>query len=179
MDAGCRPTVNPGNIVLHESEYVRLQAVLAQTQRDLRADLVMLIDRSGQQIAYEGPADGLDLTALTSLSAANLAATDGLARLLGEPDFSVLYHQGRDRSIQISDVARRFSLVVVFDDNVSLGMVRLKVKRATACLEQILYEFMRKQEGSVTITKTTEGSASLCFSDEEIDRLFDFLKSGS
>jgi predicted regulator of Ras-like GTPase activity (Roadblock/LC7/MglB family) len=179
MPAGCRPITNPGNIILHEPEYLRLRAILAEAQRDLRADLVLLIDRSGQQIAHEGPAEGIDLTALSSLAAANLAATDGLARLLGEPDFSILYHQGRDRSIQISDVARRFSLVVVFDDNVSLGMVRLKVKRATIRLEEVLCGFPRKMESAGAGVKKTDGPALLCFSDEEIDRLFNFLKPGS
>jgi predicted regulator of Ras-like GTPase activity (Roadblock/LC7/MglB family) len=179
MPAECRQMPNPGNIVLYEAEYLRIKAVLAITQRELRADLVLLIDRSGQQIACEGPANGFDLTSLSSLAAANIAATDGLARLVGEPDFSILYHQGRERSIQISDVSKKFSLVVVFDDNVSLGMVRLKVKRATAYLEEILGGFMRKMESVGTAPKPASGPAMLCFSDEEIDKLFNFLKPGS
>jgi predicted regulator of Ras-like GTPase activity (Roadblock/LC7/MglB family) len=179
MSAKSRSATNPANIVLHESDHSRLKAVLAATQRDLRADLVLLIDRSGQQIACEGSAEDIDLTALSSLSAANIAATDGLARLLGEPDFAVLYHQGKERSIQISDVARRFSLVVVFDDNSSLGMVRLKVKRATICLEEIIREFLSKMESAASAPKGTDGSTALCFTDEEIDKLFNFLRPGS
>ncbi|MBZ5495490.1 MAG: roadblock/LC7 domain-containing protein [Acidobacteriia bacterium] len=172
--------MNPSNIVLYEAEYLRLKSILAMTQRDLRADLVLLIDRSGQQIASEGPAHGIDMTALSSLAAANLAATDGLARLVGEPEFSILFHQGRRRSIQISDVAKRFSLVVVFDDSVSLGMVRLRVKRATAYLEEILRGFLRKRESAGSASKAAPGSVSpFYFTDEDIDKLFSFLKPGS
>jgi predicted regulator of Ras-like GTPase activity (Roadblock/LC7/MglB family) len=179
MPAGRQPLTDPSNIVLYEAEYLRLKAVLAMTQKDLRADLVLLIDRSGQQIAFEGPARDVDMTALASLAAGNIAATDGLARLVGEPEFSILYHQGKHRSIHISDVAKRFSLVVVFDENVSLGMVRLKVKRATACLEEVFRGFMRKTETVDFTAKAPPGATpSIYFTDEEIDRLFSFLKPG-
>jgi predicted regulator of Ras-like GTPase activity (Roadblock/LC7/MglB family) len=178
MPAGCRPVFNSTNIVLHEAEYRRIKAVLSLTQKDLRAELVLLIDRAGQQIAFDGPAAGIDLTALSSLAAANLAATDGLARQVGEPDFSILYHQGKNRSIQISDVAKRYSLVVVFDDSVSLGMVRLRVKRATAYLEETLSSLMRKTESAGSVGDPASESAPLYFSDEELDKLFNFLKPG-
>ncbi len=172
--------MNPSNIVLYEAEYLRLKSILGMTQKDLRAELVLLIDRSGQQIAFEGPARGIDMTALASLAAANIAATDGLARLLGEPEFSVLYHQGKRRSIQISDVAKKFSLVVVFDDSVSLGMVRLRVKRAKAYLEEAFRGFVRKKESAMPAAKVVAGPASpLHFTDEDIDKLFSFLKPGS
>ncbi len=171
---------NPSNIVLHEAEYLRLKSILVMTQRDLRADLVLLIDRSGQQIASEGPAHNIDMTSLSSLAAANIAATDGLARLVGEPEFSILYHQGKHRSIHISDVARRFSLVVVFDETVALGMVRLRVKRATAYLEEILKGFLRKTEGGGPVTKAAPAAASpFYFTDEDIDKMFSVLKPGS
>jgi predicted regulator of Ras-like GTPase activity (Roadblock/LC7/MglB family) len=169
--------MSPSNIVLYEAEYLRLKSILAMTQRDLRAELVLLIDRSGQQIAFEGPARGIDLTALASLAAANIAATDGLARLVGEPEFSILFHQGKRRSIHISDIAKRFSLVVVFDDSVSLGMVRLRVKRATAYLEEVFRGFMRKTEISGSSPKAASGSTTpLYFTDEDIDKLFNIFK---
>ncbi len=172
--------MNPSTIVLYETEYLRLKSILTMTQRDLRADLVLLIDRSGQQIAFDGPARGIDMTALASLAAANIAATDGLARLVGEPEFSILYHQGKRRSIHISDVLKKFSLVVVFDDSVSLGMVRLRVKRATAYLEEVLRGFMRKTETPGPASKAASGSPPpLYFTDEEIDKLFHVLKPNS
>jgi len=172
--------MNPSNIVLYEAEYLRLKSILVMTQRDLRAELVLLIDRNGQQIAFEGPARGVDMTALASLAAANIAATDGLARLVGEPEFSVLYHQGKHRSIHISEVSKKFSLVVVFDESVSLGMVRLRVKRATAYLEEVLRGFMRKAESAGSAPKPGPASSSpLYFTDEDIDKLFRLLKPNS
>ena len=172
--------MNPSNICLYETEYGRLKSILAMTQKELRAELILLIDRSGQQIASEGPSRNIDMTALASLAAANIAATDGLARLVGEPEFSVLYHQGKRRSIQISDVAKKFSLVVVFDENVSLGMVRLRVKRATAYLEEVFRGFMRRMETPGSATKATPAAVSpIYFTDDDIDKLFSVLKPSS
>src|SRR5512139_863895 len=71
--------MNPSSIVLHEAEFVRLKSILASTQKDLQADLVLLIDRSGQRIASQGSKEDIDQTALASLAAANIAATNGLA----------------------------------------------------------------------------------------------------
>ena len=158
--------MNPSNIVLHEAEYQHLQSILAKMQRELRAELVLLINHSGQQIAFDGPAQDVDLTALASLAAANLAATDGLARLVGEPQFSMLYHQGKHRSIYISDLGQRFSLVVLFDETVSPGLVRWKVKRATTSLEEVFRGFLQKVEGPAT-----RSDSAACFSDEEIEEL--------
>jgi predicted regulator of Ras-like GTPase activity (Roadblock/LC7/MglB family) len=177
LAAADHPITSLNNLTLHEAEYLRIKSILAMTQKDLRADLVLLIDRNGQQIAYEGPAPGIDLTALASLAAANLAATDGLARLVGEPEFSILYHQGKHRSIHISDVAKRFSLVLVFDETVSLGMVRLRVKRATAYLEELLRRFVRKFEVPAGVPKDVKSTKSpFDFSDEDIEMLFKVMK---
>lgn len=168
---------SPRNLFLHKAEYLRLKSILAVTQRDLQADLVLLIDRNGQQIAFEGPAADIDLTALASLAAANTAATQSMAQLVGEQDFSIIYHQGSNRSIHISDVARGFSLVLVFDESVSLGMVRLRVKRATAYLEEVLKGFMRKT-AATPIARTDKGigASPLNFTDEEIEVLFRYMQ---
>lgn len=161
--------MNLSELLLREVEYHRLRGVLAKTQRDLRAALVLLIDRGGHEIASEGKGLGTDHTALAALAAANLAATQELARLVGETEFSIIYHQGRCRSIHVSDVAKRFSLVLVFDDSVSLGVVRWKVKRATASLEEIFRGLLDKPKSA---TATVNAAASPAhFSDAEIDKL--------
>jgi len=164
--------MDSGNIVLQETDYRRLQSILERTQKDLRAHLVMLIDRSGHQIACEGPDQEIDQTALASLAAANVAATNGLAQIVGEPGFSVLYHQGSHRSIHISTVATRFSLVLVFDQTVASGVVRWKVRRATFFLDEILSEVVKMSERQHTSADAAnEPALTTKFTDEEINRL--------
>ena len=150
---------------LHEPEFQRIKAILAKMQKELRADLVLLITRSGQPVVISGAAKGVDYTALAALAAANLAATDGLANIVGEKEFSVLVHQGRQRSLYISDLVKQFSLVVVFDASASMGLVRYRSKRATALLEDVIRDFQNRME------KTETNSINPQFSDEELEEL--------
>jgi predicted regulator of Ras-like GTPase activity (Roadblock/LC7/MglB family) len=157
--------VSANNFNLQETEFRRIQAILTKMQSDLRAQLVLLISRSGQPMVISGPADNIDHTALASLAAANLAATDGLANIVGEREFSVLVHQGSRRSIFISDLLKRFSLVLVFDATASSGLVRYKCKRTTLLLEDVIRDFQRRME------KTESAMSIPQFTDEEIEEL--------
>jgi predicted regulator of Ras-like GTPase activity (Roadblock/LC7/MglB family) len=162
--------MNPDHISLFKAEYQKLKSILGKIQKDLRAHLVMLINRSGHQIASVGPAQDLDSTALASLAAANVAATNGLAQLVGEQGFTVLHHQGSCRSIHISTIGDRFSIVIVFYEPVAVGLVRWKLKRTTAALEDLFRDFAAHQELSESSPEGGAERPSL-FSDDEIERL--------
>jgi predicted regulator of Ras-like GTPase activity (Roadblock/LC7/MglB family) len=150
---------------LHEIEYQRIQAILAKMHKELSAELVMLINRSGQPIVISGSTENFDCTALSSLAAANLAATDGLANIVGEKEFSVLIHQGRQRSLFISDLLKRFSLVLVFDATASSGLIRYKCKHTIFLLEEVIRDFQSRME------KTDTSMTLPQFSDEELEKL--------
>lgn len=159
--------------VLSEPDYQRIKAVLCRIQQELNAELVLLILRSGQQIASEGPVRDVDLTALSSLAAASLAATDGLAQLVGEKEFSVLFQHGRRRSIHISSLDAQFCLVLLLGERVPSGLVRWKVKRASGSLTEALQE--HRKEGAVEddAAQTAAGRSALrYFTDEDIEKLF-------
>lgn len=119
-------------VVMYEEEYAQLKSIIARLCGDANAKFVFLVDRSGQQIAAYGEMLNLDTTSLASLTAGNVAATDGLAHLIGEQGFPVLSHEGERDNIHISIVAGRVILVVIFDERSSLGLVRLRVRRTTA-----------------------------------------------
>ena len=157
--------MNSNTFNLQETDFLRIQAILGKMQRELHAELVMLISRSGQPIVTTGSPEGIDITALSSLAAANLAATDGLANIVGEREFSVLVHQGRQRSLFISDLLKKFSLVLVFDATASSGLVRYKCKRTTLLLEEVIRDFQRR------IEKTESTMLPPQFSDEELEQL--------
>ena len=92
---------------VYEEEFDRLEAALRRLRYDSNARAVFLIDKNGQQIAAAGEVEEFDTTSLASLTAGNVAATDGLAKLIGEREFSVLFHEGQRDHIHISIVARR------------------------------------------------------------------------
>src|SRR5438132_11507862 len=122
------------DLVMYEEEYQQIKDTLQRLQVDSNARVVFLVDKNGQQIAAHGDMRNLDATSLASLTAGNVAATDGLAKLIGEKEFSILFHEGERDNIHISLVAQRVILVVIFDDRSSLGLVLPRVK--TASLER-------------------------------------------
>ena len=83
------------DLVLFEEEIHLLEDVLQRLRHDANARAVFLIDKNGQQIASAGEVENFDSTSLASLTAGNVAATDGLAKLIGEREFSVLFHEGQ------------------------------------------------------------------------------------
>jgi len=105
--------------------------VLQRFLRESHARCALLVDRAGQLVATVGEAPrhgGFDATAFASLTAADFSANDQLAKLIGERDFSTLFHQGERESMYLADVARRVILVVLFDNTTTLGLVRLKLR---------------------------------------------------
>mgnify|MGYP003693998193 CR=1 FL=1 len=98
---------------------------------------MVLVDKDGQQIAVHGELGDLDTTSLASLVAGNVAATGGMAKLIGEDEFPTLSHEGAKESIHIS-VIGRVLLVVVFDDRSSLGLVKLAVQTNLSGISQCL-----------------------------------------
>src|SRR5216110_1003342 len=128
------------DLVMYEEEYQQIKDTLQRLQVDSNSKIVFLVDKNGQHIATHGDMRGVDATSLASLTAGNVAATDGLARLIGEKEFSILFHEGERDNLHISVVGQRVILVVVFDERSSLGLVRLRVKKASAELLEIFNE---------------------------------------
>jgi hypothetical protein len=105
------------------------------------------------------------------LTAGIVAATDGLAKLIGEKEFSILFHEGERDNIHISIVAQRVILVVIFDSRSSLGLVRLRVKKASLELTEV-FEKIVKKISSEKEAGALDDSPFAEITDEDIDSLF-------
>jgi predicted regulator of Ras-like GTPase activity (Roadblock/LC7/MglB family) len=160
------------DLVLYDEEFRKIKESLQRLASDANANVVFLVDKNGQQIAAVGDLTTLDTTSLASLTAGNVAATDGLARLIGEREFSILFHEGERDNIHISIVAQRVILVVIFDERTSLGLVRLRVRRAMAELEKIFADIASKAEREKQSLQADFDSPFAEITDEDIDRLF-------
>ena len=159
----------PADFVLYEDEFRQLEEALRRLRQESNAKAVFLIDKNGQQIASAGEIEQFDTTSLASLTAGNVAATDGLAKLIGEREFSVLFHEGQQDHIHISIVGRRAILVVIFNDRSSLGLVRLRVKRASGDMERIFENMAKKGEAG---ERGGDASPFSEITEEDIDALF-------
>jgi predicted regulator of Ras-like GTPase activity (Roadblock/LC7/MglB family) len=134
--------MNEGNFILREPEYESLLSILRKLMTDASAKVVFLVDKNGTLLASVGDAVGFDTTSLASLAAGNIAATGGLANLIGEKEFSILFHEGERDNMHLSVVAERLILVIVFDRRSSIGLVRLRVRQATAHLTAVMAAVM-------------------------------------
>jgi predicted regulator of Ras-like GTPase activity (Roadblock/LC7/MglB family) len=130
------------HILLREQQYHQIKAVLARLRMDSSARVVFLVDKDGQEIAVQGEIGNIDSTSLASLAAGNVAATGGMAQLIGEKEFPTLSHEGEKESIHIS-VIGRLLLVIVFDERSTLGLVKLRSKQVSQQLSSMIEEITR------------------------------------
>ena len=159
------------DLVMYEEEFRKIDEELQKLRRQANAKVVFLVDKNGQLIASAGETRDIDTTSLASLTAGNIAATGGIARLLGEKEFTILFHEGEKDNIHISLIGQRVILVVIFDHRSSLGLVRLRVKKATESLSNIFDDITRKVEKERGEGKLEE-SIFAEITDEDIDNLF-------
>ena len=155
------------DLVMYEEEFNKIDVELRRLKDQANATVVFLVDKNGQLIASAGDSQNVDTTSLASLTAGNIAATGGIAKLLGEDDFNILFHEGEKDNIHISLIGQRVILVVIFDGRSSLGLVRLRVKKVTQELDGIFSGLVKK-------TETAEASSSPFaeITDADIDNLF-------
>lgn len=159
------------DLVLLEADHSRFSSILQRLRQDANAKVVFLIDKNGQQLASAGDLNGLDPTSLASLTAGNVAATDGLAKLLGEREFSILFHEGEHDNLHINVVCGKAILMVIFDERSSLGLVRLRVKKTTVELSTLLDDIIaRSQAQRASVVGSFAPFAEI--TDDDIDALF-------
>ena len=146
------------NLVLYEEEFNLVTDVIKRLVSSANAKVVFLVDKNGQLIT------------LASLTAGNIAATGGLAKLIGEKEFSILFHEGEKDNIHISIIGHRVILVVIFDEKSSLGLVRLRVKKSGEELEKLFAEIDQKAGTDTSGLGVDSPFAEI--TDDDIENLF-------
>ena len=151
-----------------EEDSTRIQGILTHFLRESNARTSLIVDRTGQMVAVAGEEPTFDPISFASLTAADFSANDQLARMIGEPEFGSLFHQGEKESMYLADIARRVILVVLFDNRTTLGLVKLRVKTTVRELNQVFQSmFDRSASDRPTVETGFLGDA-----EDEIDKLF-------
>jgi predicted regulator of Ras-like GTPase activity (Roadblock/LC7/MglB family) len=153
-------------LVMYDEEFQQISGICDRLTRDANAKVVFLVDKNGQLISASGASQNLDTTSLASLTAGNVAAMGGLAKLIGEREFPNQFHEGERESLHMSIVASKVVLVVIFDAKSSLGLVRLRVKKASEELARVFEALAKKQEAPGA------GAPFAEITDDDIDNLF-------
>ena len=116
--------------------------------QNANAQCALLVDKDGHLVTKEGESSTYDMDTISALVAGSFAATKQMAKLLGEEEFSIMFHQGKKDNIQLSLVGERTILAVIFDDKTTLGMVRLYASQVSSKLGELFGDIAeRKSEG--------------------------------
>jgi predicted regulator of Ras-like GTPase activity (Roadblock/LC7/MglB family) len=130
--------LNSSDLVIYEDQIEEIDKALIKLIKGAEAKCALLVDKDGYLITRQGFTHSLDTTALAALLAGSFASTKEIARLVGEPEFSVLFHQGKRDHIHLCLIGERTILAVIFDDRTTIGMVRLYAREISEDLTKIL-----------------------------------------
>ena len=126
------------NLVISESEIGNIARVLGRLASDTGASHTLTLDKSGQLIASQGQTGQRDLIALGALLAGAFASSRQVAEILGERDFRAILQQGVHESIYTNLVGDQWLLVIVFEKQTHVGLVKVLARKAADELERIL-----------------------------------------
>ncbi len=154
-------------LVFYERDVVRFDGELDGFLELSGARCALLIDKEGHLVTRRGDAVQTSLESISALVAGSFAATREMARLLGEEQFTTLFHQGSRDSIQISLVGDRALFAMVFDERTNLGLVRYYSVEATKRLSEILDEIDGRTGETESLSSDFSTSATAA-----LDKLF-------
>ncbi|MGH7650880.1 MAG: roadblock/LC7 domain-containing protein [Gemmatimonadaceae bacterium] len=161
-------TAGTANWSFTQDDFTAITESLKRFLGETNSRCALLVDRSGQLVTTAGEQLGLDATTFATLTAADYSANDQLARLVGENDFSSLFHQGEKESIYVADIARRLLLVIIFDSRTTVGLVRLRVKKEVEELTLLVDRVFSRGSNGGAPEHLLQGA------DDEIDKLFNW-----
>lgn len=157
------------SLIIYEEEIIQIEALISKMLKGAEAKCALLVDKDGHLITRQGFTHSLDTTALAALLAGSFASTKEIARLVGEPEFSVLFHQGKKDHIHMTLVGERSILVVIFDDRTTIGMVRLYAKETVTELTKI---FDKIQQTSHSEERSAVSHEFTAMAQDKLDDIF-------
>jgi predicted regulator of Ras-like GTPase activity (Roadblock/LC7/MglB family) len=127
-----------GDFVLYKEDIDRINKILSHLITESASAYVLLINKDGNLISQVGFSPNINVTSLAALAAGSFASTKAIATLIGETEFSVMFHQGEKENIHISLVDEDVIMVLIFDDRTNLGLVKMIAGQAKAKLGMAL-----------------------------------------
>jgi predicted regulator of Ras-like GTPase activity (Roadblock/LC7/MglB family) len=131
------------NLVISEKELREIDEYLAKTLIDSQAKHIFLVDKSGQLVSKHGPATRHAASSIAALAAGVYAATNELARQIGETEFTITFHQGSENNIHISLLTQESLLIMIFDNRAPIGAIRFWAKKICGILVPVIERMMQ------------------------------------
>jgi len=128
-----------GKKALFGADRARVDKLLVEYLKTVKATYVLLVDREGQLITVQGErSDQVDMLMVAALAAGSYEVSRQIAKALRKSDFSIVYEESPTDTFQVSSIGKRALLAVLFDTRATLGMVRLYAQKLAQQLAPIL-----------------------------------------
>lgn len=128
---------------LIEEDIQLLDSALGDLIAKSESTAALIIDKGGPLIIQKGDADRFDTTTMAALAAGSYAATQAIAGLVGELDFSSIYQQGQNFSVLVNNIDDQLLLIVIFRANISVGAIKYY---ATTTITQVAEQIVRARK---------------------------------
>ena len=132
-------------LTFYKEDIDRIDGLLSEFLRLSGAKCALLIDKEGHLVTKRGELHTIDIDTISALVAGSFAATKEMARLLGEEEFTAMFHQGERDNIQLSLVGDRTLLTILFDDRTTVGMIRLYAGETAKQLADIYSDVLERE----------------------------------
>ncbi|MBI1841829.1 MAG: roadblock/LC7 domain-containing protein [Verrucomicrobia bacterium] len=149
---------------LYEEDIAVINRALDQLIRSTEASVALVIDKGGFLISHRGESGSIDTTSLAALAAGSFAATQTIASIVNEPNFSSLYQQGEQFSLLVSNIDDYALLAVVFRAGLSVGAVKYYAASTIRAVgAQHLVASQRTPEGGLDLSMLNMADTSGLF----------------
>jgi predicted regulator of Ras-like GTPase activity (Roadblock/LC7/MglB family) len=125
-------------LVLYPTHYQTIDQILLELVQKIPARFVLLTDVTGQVVSAHGDQSQIDLVALGSLIAGDLAASQEIARLTGQyQSYQLILREGLLSHTFITEAGQQFVLFVQTPGDTPLGWARMLIRRGPSALPSL------------------------------------------
>ncbi len=136
-------------MVFSETAYAKIAILLAELLKRSQSRLVVFADMNGYPIVHRGDIKPSSLSTLTALAAGSFAAGSEMARLINnESRFRFVYQEGGVFNIFTCSLGDDYFLMVLFEKQTALGLVRILTQHALTRINGLLAQLRQTTEQS-------------------------------
>lgn len=136
---------------IYPTQLQAIEKIISSSLEKIPAQFILLTDSSGLVISQSGKNDIADPAELGALVAGDLAASQEMARLLGDfQTHQLILREGEQSNIWIVDAGKHLVLMIKVATSIPLGWTRLLIKRTAkliaSAIETITLDESTSQE---------------------------------
>ena len=146
--------------MLSQKQLNHFNNILRQNLIEKGVSCALIVDMAGNIIAsLDDGRTQPDTYSLACLAAGNFGAVKAMADIIGEGDFCLLFNKGKNVNIHYKTIASEYLLINIFNTDLSLGFLRLKVTEVVKEIKDILHIPFEEEISSIVFNLSKQSLA--------------------